>query len=56
MTFQSSKSLEVDVVRCRHCRAKAELFVSMANPKDGRILRIFRCQCGKLTSSTDDRV
>jgi len=26
----------------------------MANPKDGRILRIFRCQCEKLTA-TDDR-
>ena len=31
-----------EVVRCSHCRAKTELFVSMANPKDSRILRIFK--------------
>src|ERR1700722_20150682 len=36
MTFQSSKSLEADDVRCRHCRAKAELMLSMT--KEGRTL------------------
>jgi hypothetical protein len=41
-------------VACRHCPAKAELIVSMISPKDGRTLRVFRCRCGKLTS-TDDR-
>lgn len=56
MPFTNTISIDQrgEVVRCSHCRAKTELFVSMANPKDGRILCIFRCQCGKLTS-TDNR-
>jgi hypothetical protein len=56
MPHANTRSVDrVEVVRCGHCRAKAELFASMANPKDGRILRIFRCHCGKLTSSIDNR-
>jgi hypothetical protein len=29
--------------------------LSITSPKDGRTLRIFRCECGKLTSAEDRR-
>jgi len=51
MTVLSNKIAEPQI-RCRHCRAVAELFVSMSDPKDHSTLLIFRCRCGKLTSIT----
>lgn len=55
MTLQVAKAFErrESVVACNHCRANAELIVAIANPKDGRTLRVFRCECGKLTSRHD---
>jgi hypothetical protein len=55
MTNQATaKGIEPrDVVACRHCRATAQLMVSMTSPKDGRTLRVFRCDCGKLTSTVN---
>ena len=40
-----------DDVRCGQCLAKTELIVCMTSPTNGRTLSIFRCQCGKLTST-----
>ena len=54
MSVQVAKAIERrESVACSHCRAKAELIVAMTNPKDGRTLRVFRCECGKLTSTRD---
>jgi hypothetical protein len=55
MTFSTPKPADPqrETVRCRDCRAKTELMVSMMNPRDGRTLRIFRCQCGRLTTKAD---
>ena len=54
MLHTTTRSVDrAEVVRCGKCRAEAELFVSMANQKDGRVLRIFKCECGKLTSTVD---
>ena len=41
-------------VRCRQCLARTELIVSMTSPTNGRKLSIFRCECGKLTSTDRD--
>ena len=53
--LQVAKAFErrESVHACKHCRANAELIVAIANPKDGRTLRVFRCECGKLTSRHD---
>ena len=40
-------------IACNHCQANASLIVAIPNPKDGRTLRVFRCECGKLTSRQD---
>jgi len=48
--FLAAVSAYVD----NNCADQSELFISVAKPKGGRILRIFRCQCEKLTS-IDDR-
>jgi hypothetical protein len=51
----SAKPAEPDrqVVHCRHCRSMADLLVRMVDPKDGRILSVFRCRCEKLTTTSD---
>ena len=51
----SVKPAEPDrqVVHCRHCRSMADLLVRMVDPKDGRILSVFRCRCEKLTTTSD---
>jgi len=54
MSVQVAKAIEPrESVACSHCRAKAELIVGMTNPKDGQTLRVFRCECGKLTSTRE---
>jgi hypothetical protein len=54
MTVQIANAFERrESVACNHCRANAELIVAIPNPKDGRTLRVFRCECGKLTSRQD---
>ena len=54
MTVQVAKAVELrGSVACNHCRANAELIVAIANPKDGRTLCVFRCECGKLTSTRE---
>jgi hypothetical protein len=51
VSFASNKPVsDRGIVRCRHCQAKADLIVSMVNPKDGQVLSIFRCGCEKLTA------
>jgi len=52
MTLQGT-AFETDVTRCVLCDRKAELMLSITSPKDGRTLRIFRCECGKLTSAVN---
>src|SRR5690349_14673696 len=43
VSFASNKPVsDRGIVRCRHCQAKADLIVSMVNPKDGQVLSIFR--------------
>jgi hypothetical protein len=55
MTFSTPKPADPqrEAVRCRVCRAKTELMVSMMNPRDGRTLRIFRCRCEMLTTTAE---
>jgi hypothetical protein len=55
MTFSTPMPADPqrEAVRCRDCRAKTELMVRMMNPRDGRTLRIFRCDCGRLTTTSD---
>jgi hypothetical protein len=55
MTFSTPEPAEPqrEAVRCRNCRAKTELMVSMMNPRDGRMLRIFRCRCEMLTTTAE---
>jgi hypothetical protein len=54
MTVQIAKAFERrESAACNHCRAKAELIVAIPNPKDGWTLRVFRCECEKLTSTRD---
>lgn len=54
MTVQIANAFDRrESVACNHCRANAELIVAIANPKDGRTLRVFRCECGKLSSRND---
>src|SRR6516164_2309625 len=52
----SVKPAEPDrqVVHCRHCRSMADLLVRMVDPKDGRILSVFRASCEKLTTNSDN--
>jgi hypothetical protein len=52
MALQST-AFEADVTRCVRCDRKAELMLSITSPKHGRTLRIFRCECEKLTSAED---
>src|SRR5215831_6960876 len=54
MTLQKT-AFEADVICCVRCDRKAELMLSITSPKDGRTLRIFRCECGKLTSADNHR-
>src|ERR1700758_3494284 len=54
MTLQST-AFEADVTRCVRCPRKAEPMLSITSPKDSRTLRIFRCECGKLTSTEHRR-
>jgi len=53
MTVQVAKAVELrGSVACNHCRASAELIVAIANPKDGRTLRVFRCEMRKTNLGT----
>jgi hypothetical protein len=58
MTLSIAKvtELRLETIPCRRCRAKTELIVSVIHPKDAdRRLRIFKCNCGAMTSSDDSR-
>ncbi len=52
MTFQAIEP-QKQTVLCRDCRAKADLIVSMTDPRNGRTLRIFRCRCEKITATSE---
>ena len=34
---------------CNHCGRKPALTVKMLNPQNGKIVRMFKCQCGEQT-------
>jgi hypothetical protein len=50
------RKFEPNPVRtCGSCGEKPALALSMLNPKNGRTVRMFKCECGQQTWSEDQK-
>jgi hypothetical protein len=38
---------------CGHCREKPSLMMTMLNPRSGRTVRVYKCDCGEQTWTED---
>jgi hypothetical protein len=38
---------------CNYCDEKPRLFLTMLNSRNGRTIRMFKCECGEQTWSED---
>ena len=48
------RGFEANPIRmCTHCSKKPALLRTMLNPKNGRTVRMFKCECGEQTWSED---
>jgi hypothetical protein len=41
--------------RCQHCGAQAQLTGKMLDSARGRIIRMFKCECGEQTWTSDPK-
>ena len=47
-------SFEANPIRmCSHCNAKRAHVLTMLNPRNGRTVRMFKCECGEQFWSED---
>jgi hypothetical protein len=48
------RSFEANPIRtCNQCSKKPALLRTMLNPKNGRTVRMFKCECGEQTWTED---
>ena len=48
------RSFEANPIRaCTQCNNKPALLRTLLNPKNGRTVRMFKCECGEQTWSED---
>jgi formate dehydrogenase maturation protein FdhE len=40
---------------CSHCGSKPAPVLSMLNPRNGRTVRMFKCECGEQTWAEDKK-